>query len=345
LISGSLTESEYIKATFRTFIKSKLIDGVLREHAESAVKNGDFDNLQSSLRAKAKEFDESKPTVESTFSLLNLEEIYTNRRGIQSGISLIDSIIGGLFSKEMSMIIGDTNVGKSFLATYIGGKAVKQMRKVLHVGLEMSKARNLIRYYTTLADPDDDITYTNIYRCDPEDEVFDYVTRLHDQYESYLKVEEIPTSKCTVDDLYRLLDRYPDTEVMVLDYMDLMQAPEHRSELRHELSDLCTVVRGIAVESDHLHIISPTQANKSAKYKRIVGTEYSAEDYGKMRIVDWAVGMGQNKNDVDNKQVVLSIAKSRNSEKGFAERYFMDFSHMTFRYMGQEVQAQDGTGH
>jgi hypothetical protein len=345
LSADFITESLYIKETFKSFAKSKAINDVLREYADDAVKTGNFDELQSNLRNKSRDFIEKKYADESTFSLLNLEEIYTNRNGIKTGIKLIDNAIGGLMGKELSLLLGDTNVGKSLLATCIGAHAVKQMRKVLHVGLEMSRARNLIRYYTSLADPEDKINYGQIFNYSPEDHVFDYVnTKLRDQYEGYLFVEEFPTGKCSIEDLYRLLDKHSGIELLIVDYMDLMKAITKRKEIRFELSDMAGALRGLAGEADNLHVMSPTQASKLAKNKRIVGTQYSAEDYGKMRIADWAIGIGQNDNDILKNQVVLSIARSRNSAKGLAERYVIDFNSMKFIYHMQEVMggAQDG---
>jgi len=345
LLTAGVVEAEYVKETFKHFAKSKAISGIIREHADEAVEAGDFDVLQSNLRVKSRDFEEKKYACADTFNLLNIEEIYTNRNGIKTNIKLIDNIIGGMMNKELSLLLGDANVGKSLLATQCGASAVKQMRKVLHVGLEMSRARNLIRYYTALADINDKISYGQIYNFAPEDHVFDYINRLYEKYEGYLIVEEFPTGKCSIEDLYRLLDKHSDIELLVVDYLDLMKPVLKREQLRFELSDLALALRGLASEAD-IHVMSPTQASKGAKNKRIVGTEYSAEDYGKFRIADWAVGIGQNATDLIKKQVVLSIIRSRNSEKGYAERYVIDFPTMRFVYMGAEIAGgQSADGH
>lgn len=247
--------------------------------------------------------------------------------------------------KEMSLIIGDANVGKSLVATFIGGQAVRQLRKTLHVTLEMSKARTLIRYFTTLAEPDDKITYGQIFNFNPEDHVFNYVNRLKDTYENYLKVEEFPSGKCSIDDLYRLLDKYPDTELLIVDYLDLMKPVRKRDNFRHEMADLTTALRGLACESDSLHVMSPTQTNRLASGKRIIGKEYVGEDYNKIRIADWAIGIGQNSHDVQKHEIIFNIARSRNSEKAFAERYFIDFNTMRFKFLMQENMLPNANAH
>lgn len=346
IIVGSFNDSQYIRNNFGKFVKSRTITRILNERSED-IETGNFEDLSSSLRSASKLF-ESKDTNlldkdKNVFSLYNLEEIYQNRGGIKTGIGLIDNIVGGLMPKELSVILADTNVGKSLLATYIGGQAIRQMRKVLHVTLEMSMARSLIRYFTTLSDPEDFITFGKIHNFSPEEDVYSYILKLREKYEGYLYVEEFPPGTCTIETLYRLLDKYDGIELLIVDYLDLMKPSRKRDQLRYELSDVTTGLRAVAAEYK-VHVMTPTQANRLAAGRRIVGKEVASEDYGKMRIADFAISIGQNADDVQKHEAVLFLARSRNSEKNYAERYLIDFQTMQFRLIRQELVGGNGNG-
>src|SRR5262249_62133973 len=101
----------------------------------------------------------------------------TKKAGSKPGLPLIDTVVGGLQLKQLSIILADTNVGKSFLLTHISGAALKKQRKVLHVTLEMSLARTLLRYFTNLAEPQDEITYNSILAFDrsEQESIYAYV--------------------------------------------------------------------------------------------------------------------------------------------------------------------------
>lgn len=344
IISGDIPDSGYIKDTFNQFVRSKAIDEVLFEHADEARKEGNFDRLTSSLRSRSKDFDRHSTQLvdpdNNLFSMHNLTEIYENRNGMKTGIKLIDNVIGGMLPKELSLTLADTNVGKSLLAAFMGGNVVKQMEGVTHVTLEMSLPRTLVRYFSTLAEDEDGVTYGDIYSGTPFEKVDEFITRLKGKYEGYLNIAEYPPGTCTLETLERLLDKYHKTKLLIVDYLDLMKPPRKRDALRFELSDLTTGLRAIASERN-IHVHTPTQATRTSANKRVVSKEHASEDYGKMRIPDWAIAMGQNDIDVNKHEVVFNLVRSRNTDKNYKERYFIDFSRMRFKYIGIE---QTGSG-
>jgi len=334
---GGVPESGYIKDSFRQFISTRQLRSILHEEAEH-IDEGNFDDVVAALRKGQRVTGETKNCLEDSdnvFSLLNLKELYLKTEGIKTGIGLIDGYVGGLQKKEMTLIFGDSNVGKSLLMVYMAGVAIKNYRRVLHIGLEMSAARNLIRYFATLANPDDGINYNKLLTAEPLEQVHNYVVQLRDKYEGYLFMEEIPTGKCTIEDIYRLIDKYAPIDVLVLDYLDLMKPPQKRDQIRFESKDLTTALRGLASETE-VALLTATQASRLAARRRIVDLKLVAEDYEKIRIADTVVSMGQSVQDSLNGQVVLFLAKSRNTVKDKAERYFIDFNNMQFRFVGQE---------
>ncbi len=337
LSSGKITEEDYIKETIRTFVSSRRIRLVLGEQSEK-IEEGNYSEIITSLRQSQEEIRSKDVEVsEFTFSLLNLSELYDQEAGIKSGINLIDQYVDGIRRKELTLILADSNVGKSLLMGYIGGVIVKNYHKVLHVTLEMSAARVLVRYFAGMAEPSDNIVYNNILRATPLEHVHEYIVRLRDKYEGYLAVKELPTGKGTIDDIYRYIGEF-EPDVVIVDYLDLLRAPQKRESVRFELKDITILLRGLAVETNTA-VVTATQASRLAVRKRIVGKELVAEDYEKIRIADTVVTMGQNLDDSLKNEVVLFLAKSRNTLKDKAERYRIDFNTMKFLWMRAENLA------
>ena len=341
LIDNNKAELLYVKDTFVKFAKSKSIKLTLSSK-DQAIESGDFDDLTSSLKDQAKKFVPANLDRDiELFSLRNLKEIYADQEGIKTDIGLIDDVVKGLQIKQLSVALGDLNVGKSLFLQHIGGKAVRQQRHVLHVTLEMSFARTLARYLANLGDEEDDVSYQQIIQFEPQDKVLHYVhDSLRERYEGYLQIEEFPTGKCKIGDLENLLEKYPDTDLLIVDYLQIMKPEKKREQPRFELTDLAVGLRGIASEYK-IHVASAHQASKAASGRRIVDVGKSSEDYGVMRVADFAVGLGQNRDDALKQELILFLARSRNSEKFIAERYKLDFKRMRLRLMRQELLNND----
>lgn len=334
LSAGKVTEEEYIRETIKKFVSSRRIRNVLGEQAEK-IEEGNYTDIITSLRHSQQEISSKESTGgEFTFSLLNLAELYDQEAGIKTGVNLIDQYVEGVMRKELTLIIADSGVGKSLLMGYMGGVMTKNYRKVLHVTLEMSSARVLCRYYAGMAEPSDGISYNNILRAQPLEQVHEYIVRLRDKYEGYLHVKDLPTGKGTVDDIYRLVSEY-EPEVVIIDYLDLLRAPQKRDSIRFELKDITTALRGLAVETNTA-VVTATQASKLASRRRIVGKELVSEDYEKIRISDTVVTMGQSVDDSLKDEVVMFLAKSRNTIKDKAERYRINYNGMRFLWMRAE---------
>lgn len=336
ITSGNIVEASYIKENFQKFVKIQTLK-IWRSEQESNIDEGNAEEVFSSLRHEVNKFESPTGLLDTNvFSLFNLQEIYDTKAGILTGIEMIDTVVKGLLPKQMFLALSDTNVGKSILLTQIGGKALRQGKEVVHVTLEMSAAWSLLRYYANLAEDEDEIKYDNILNFSPSDAVHTYILNLREKYESKLHLYEFPTGNCSIPDVYRLVDKHPNTDLLIIDYLELMKPPRRRNELRSEHSDITVGLRGLAIQAG-IHLASVTQANRQASNRRIIGKELSAEDYGKFRVVDVGIGMGQTKADATKNEVVIFLTKSRTSAKGQAERYFLDFQRMRFKFQGPEL--------
>lgn len=337
LDSQTVPEEDYIRTSYQKFVSSHQIRRVLSENTEG-IEEGDFDAVIGSLRSAQRQYifhEDFSANEEGVFTLTNLEELYRQVSGIKSGISLLDNLIGGLIFKELTLIVADSNVGKSTMSVFMGAQAVRQSRRTLHVTLEMSTARTLIKYFSALVDPSDGIGYNNLLRLEPMEKVVQAIIRQQQAYEGYLFLEELPTGRGTIEDIYRFVDKY-NPELIIVDYLDLLKPPKSRRDRRFELTDIVIALRGLAVETG-CAVLTPTQANRAAHNRRIVGNQHVSEDYEKVRNADTIMSMGQNTKDVIKKEVVVYLSKSRNSEKDKAERYKIDFNTMSFHLIRPEI--------
>lgn len=336
---GYITEREYIKDSIKQFIHSRQLKLAFNKNSD-IIDNGEYGKFIEVLKSEYTDLtvlDNIKSLP--TFDLNNLQEIYDQQQGMRTGFPIIDECIGGLMLKELMCLLADTNVGKSLAMCAIGSNLVKNRYKTLHVTLEMSVARTLIRYFTSMCEPVDNITYNNIHRFEPSEHVFNYIQKLRDNYEGLLFVEELPTGKGTISDIYRLYEKYK-PQVIIVDYLDLLGAIKKRDARRFELADLTVALRGLAVETNTT-ILTATQTSRAGANTRIINKELVAEDYEKMRVCDTVIGLGQNKNDASRHEVVFNITKSRNTEKDRAERYFINFDTMKFSLMRREELYND----
>lgn len=330
-------EEDWVRETARKFATTRQIKYILNEQSP-AIDDGDFDTVIGALRTGARGLVKRGGALkdEYVFSLRNLEEIYTQEGGIKTGVPLIDQWVGGLFKKELTLVLADTNVGKSLLMCYIGGQILRQGKRVLHVTLEMSLARTLLRYFATLAEPDDGITYNDILGLTDVRKVHEYSVKTRERYEGLFHIEELPSGKATMEDLYRFLDKYQNPEVLIVDYLDLIKPDVRREHKRFELGETTTNLRAVAMEAS-IAVLTPTQASKLSHHRRLVDVQYVAEDYEKVRIADTVVGMGQSQDDSIRHEIVMMLSKSRNTVKDKAERYTIDYPSMMFRYVRPEL--------
>lgn len=337
LVSGSVTEADYIKATVSKFISNRRLRLALSEHNDD-IEAGNVEVLLDALKKIQLPVKTGGLEDIYTFSLLNLREIYESVGACLTGIPLIDNYVGGLFNKELTLFMSDTNVGKSLILTYIGGQLLRQNKRVLHVTLEMSAARTLLRYMTTLLG-DTPLNYNNLIACNPMVPVFEYVITLRERYEPYMFLEELPTGRGSIHDIEKMIEKHR-PEILIVDYLDLIKPAKIREHKRFELGDITVQLRGLASVYG-IPVVTATQASRAAANRRIVGKEFAAEDYEKIRVSDVVIGMGQSQQDALQRELVLNLTKSRNTEKGRLERYFIDYNTLRFTMQRAEIL---GTG-
>lgn len=333
MMDEGFEELEYIKDIFPQFVRSRKLRQMLFEN-EEMLDGGDWGGLRYTLKLNEPVLNPKLSDISDVFSIQIFEELFNRGEEIPSGIPLIDDRMGGLHKKEMMLILADTNVGKSLLMTYMGGRALEAGKKVLHISLEMSVARIMVRYAATL-DPNMSITVNEISSLRNPEKLIYHMAWLKDHYDKQLYLCELPTGLGSIQDIERLIDE-AEPDIVILDYLDLIKPITTRDSKRFEVAEIAMVTRGMAVQGN-FHILSASQTNRAGHNTRIVDVNLSAEDYDKMRTSDDVIGMGQSRYDVQRQEVVLYVAKARNSEKGLAHRYHINHPHLRYVFRSTEV--------
>ena len=339
LTSGVITDSDYIKNSILQYISSKAMRTTLSEQSEN-IDTGEFEGVISSLRAIRRQLilDEGGLIDEfgNVFSLNNLKSIYLRETAIKTGFGLIDQGVKGVVAKELTLVAADTGVGKSNTMIQMGSYMVKNLKKVLHVTLEMSAARVLSRYLAMFSAyyPEYDWVCIDDILANDKDlapKLHEYVARfLREKFEGLLHIEELPTGKGSLEQITNLVDRHR-PHVLIIDYLDLLKPPRAKEALRFELKDITSELRALGIEYA-IPVLSATQTNRIADEKRIIKKRMIAEDYEKLRLADTVIGIGQNATDKDKYQYLFYLIKTRNADGEKGEFYTFDKRKLFFKF-------------
>jgi KaiC/GvpD/RAD55 family RecA-like ATPase len=334
MMDEGFEEIEYVRSVFPRFIRArKLVQTLYADDLEKARDEGDWAAVRDALKTHEPQLERPEIDMDRVFSVSIFSELFEDNTVMPTGFPLIDTRMDGLRKKEMMFILADTGVGKSLLMTYIGARVVEAGFRVLHVSLEVSTPRNMVRYVATF-EPERQISIHDIQQMRKPEELVYAMDRIKEQYYGRFYLCDLPTSKGTVEDVERLVDQ-TGPDLVVLDYLDLMK-PIFRRDRRFEIAELAQAMRGMAVEKD-FHILSASQTNRSGHDTRVVDINMTAEDYDKIRTADDVIGLGQTRIDLERNQLVAYVGKARNSQKGVAHRYQIDIPHIRFDYMRPEL--------
>jgi len=346
LLDGSkpFEDQSYVGETVIQFIRKRELSFVLNKSSEF-IEQGDWESLKTSLQSNTPVvqntlIEEDELFSENSFSFLGRAERLT------TDFIPIDVYLGGLTKGELLLLLADTNVGKSLFMTWLGGRLVRKGSRVLHVTLEMSKELTNDRYFVSILDDADDFSWADYESAKVSDDTLVRFVGLRkkyaDRYKGMLKIYKGKNLGFSLADVSFLMSQVK-YDVLILDYLDIMQPPLEIRDIglvRIGQSQLIAGLRDIA-EQYNVSVITATQGNRLSANKRIVSKEMVAEDYGKIRIADNVISIGENESDKLSSDKIFGIVKARNSQKDLYFRYGVDYNRMRFTYKQQEITVSD----
>ena len=221
---------------------------------------------------------------------------------------------------EVTCWLGPTNAGKSIVLVNNGLYNLMANRKVLHITLEMSKAKTMQRYtgaYTGVKIID---------RMQNEDKIRGQLTELKRSTTGSLYIQEYPAREVTVNEVSALIRHMERTygwhpDVIIIDYLELMMArrDSNNDDDYVRQRTVSAELRGLASKED-VTIFTATQANRAgavaAAAREKIGLDKVSESWGKNYDMDYVISInpGSLVNE-DNENIIncdLHIAKNRN---------------------------------
>lgn len=265
--------------------------------------------------------------------LSNLIEREHSDPFLPTGVRALDRIIGGFDRGQLVTTLGGYKAGKSWWLTHLGQTAMLRGLTVVHVSHELSMAEQEMRYDMMFAKRGlhkHAGTTRKYYRWDGKDILEKKVrvlplsdssaiarTRRHARrFGGKLFVKKYPMGSCKPGEIERYLNYLEAYEgvtadVLILDYLDIMDLSGFSDELRHQLNSGYKWLKGLA-DDRQMVVATVSQVTRAALKKRHPSMKDVAEDARKAGNVDIMLAIGRGDEEVRCNLAGLSVLANRN---------------------------------
>jgi len=256
---------EYSKLIYDLYVKRELVK--ISESVIDAAKLNDLDNdgqkiienYEKSLFDLAEKGSFSSTIVKFDEALRQTIEMaqiaYKNEEGIvgvPTGLTDLDDRLGGLHKSDLVIIAGRPSMGKTALATNIAFHAAKKMNdegkksSIAFFSLEMSSEQ----LSTRILAEQSRIKSNDIRRGKISDEQFDkFIEASKNITELPLYIDETPAiSIAALSNRARRIKRKFGLDMVVIDYIQLMSAPNFKDGRVQEISQITQGLKALAKE-------------------------------------------------------------------------------------------------
>jgi len=252
IIYDMFVRRELIKISENTIDTAKLND--LNISGQNIIENSEkllFDLAEKgSFNSSLVKFDEAlKFTIEMASNAYKNEEGIV---GVPTGLTDLDDRLGGLHKSDLIIIAGRPSMGKTALATNIAFNAAKKLQEkgkkssIAFFSLEMSSEQ----LSTRILSEQSKIKSNDIRRGRISDEQFDrFIETSKNISELPLYIDETPAiSIAAVSNRARRIKRLFGLDMVVVDYIQLMRAPNNKDGRVQEISEITQGLKAMAKE-------------------------------------------------------------------------------------------------
>ncbi len=236
---------------------------------------------------------------------------------------------GGVSRKSFAIIMGKPKKGKSFCLVNIGKGAVVMGYKVSHYTLEAGMPEEKVsdRY---------DAAFSGIRIDDLPEESERLVAAIEKAKANYgesLVIKAYPPKVCTVDTIRshqkRLIGAGFDTDVIIVDYVDIMKATRHYEQKWIELTDIFEELSGLAAETNCV-VWAASTVHRKQENKRTAHMEDAGGAFNKMFVADIIITLNQDDEEKKQGKMRMFLAAARAIPDGFDVTINTDFEHAQF---------------
>jgi replicative DNA helicase len=218
------------------------------------------------------------------------------------------------------VVVAPAKGGKTALLVHLGRAAALAGKKVLHVSLELDKARVLQRY---------DMAFGEFTKDDLKDGK--RVKQARAKVEASggnILIHDYSHRRFTAGSLDALLDRTDgEVDVVLVDYIGLMGSEKNIEGRRFEIGDSCRELRRIAADRK-IPVWTASQSNRES-FTAEVGPQHIAEDISVVQTCDLAIFLIRTALlDESNKMVWRTFTRNDGDNKA---TIYVDFNRMMFK--------------
>ena len=191
--------------------------------------------------------------------------------GVPTGLTDLDSRLGGLHKQDLVIIAGRPSMGKTALATNIAFHAAKNIEKketkstVAFFSLEMSSEQ----LSTRILSEQSKIRSNDIRRGKVSEKEFEqFIETSKNIYDLPLYIDETPAITISaISNRARRIKRLHGLELIVVDYIQLMKAGSLRTEGRvQEISEITQGLKALAKELD-VPVLALSQLSRAVEQR------------------------------------------------------------------------------
>jgi len=334
-IDTSEYTSDMILGEIQDYIRERSIMDVAFKVADS-VTNSDMDSVTNApdemREALAFSFDDSVGL--DIFDASSADSIYEHMHNasyiISTGLHSVDGLIeGGFHEKTLSLLMAETNMGKSLMMGALGVNNALAGKNVLYVTCEMSEFKIGERVLANSTD----ISTKDMKRMS-KDKFVTALERARNKIKGKFVVKEYPTGVATVNHIRMLvkelyLKKKFKPDIIYIDYIGIM-SPTHKSKSDNTYTTqkrITEEVRSLAVELS-LPIVSAIQTNRLGMGQDDLDLTNTSDSIGTAFTADIIIAVTQNKELKANGKFKWTIIKNRYGDNAVGLTVCVDYPKM-----------------
>lgn len=235
---------------------------------------------------------------------------------------------GGVAKGEMMIWLGGYGNGKTSYIINQGVRIAEEGKTVLHISLEISKAKCYQRV-------DQALTGLNHEERLANPKLVMTARRGLAQSNGKMLVKDWSHAQVTVDDIRALVrsieSQGKTVDVIIVDYLELMYPTRHnRHGERFNFASTSKELRALANELE-VPIITAWQVNRTGYEKNVISAVDVAECWDIVQHADIILGLNQSNAERDEKMLRVNIIKQRESTARPIEYYVSDLDRLIIK--------------
>ena len=326
-------DREYIEQEFSNFCKNQQLKKALLSSVDLLSK-GQFEDIRSIIDSALKAGADKNIGHEYT---KDIEQRYRedDRAAIPTPwAGITELLMGGLGRGDLGVIFGGPGSGKSWFLVNLGAAAVKAGYTVAHYTLELSDIYTGKRYDSVFSG----IEFKDIHNHRSK------VEEIIEALPGKLIVKEFPMGKTTVSSIESHIRKCTDLghkpDLIIIDYIDLLKSKRKGGEVKDEIDDVYTAVKGMARELN-TPIWSVSQVNRAGAKDDVVEGDKAAGSYNKIMIADFILSLSRKRADKINQTGRVHVMKNRYGRDGMTYNAQINTDNGSIKIDNSELSEED----